>query len=261
MLVIFTCNRRRTTFFIALMFSGTALGTVFFSQPPWRPSDFAVRHWQKQLATVPDEKILSHLRRIGQLGDAATPVLVKALASPRSHVVEASYQVLNESLDAWQLLRSRDSSPMVFQLTDELYKQSSNFGPTAKPLVNDMALRALLWPMDAARINRTELITKCEYLMVASVDNLSKPSEQPTNNSTATLPSSEIVNMSPSATSVRPAEASRKPDFLITPKTSLANGLGPPWQTLERPVSLVGLPAATPFPGSQSLPNADKSGR
>jgi len=226
--VIFTRNRRCTIFFIALIFSSSAVSVAFFSRPPWRPSDFVVRHWQKQLATLPDKKILSQLRRIGQLGDAATPVLVKALASQRSQVVEASYQVLNESLDAWQLLRSRDSSPLVFQLTDELYRQFPNFGPSAKPLVRDMVLRALLWPMDETRINRTELVRKCEYLMVASV---------------------------------RQAESSTERDILVTPKASLANGLGPPWQKLERPASLVSLPTTSLTPESQFLPVADKPGR
>lgn len=128
----------------------------------------AAEHWRRQLDTVADDRAAILLEQVAALGEPGIPVLVEALGSPRESVARAGKQVLLERIERWQMLPGRQSSPRLAALAEALAAGVEQFGPTARADASELAGRILLWPLDAAVVDRARVIGCCEEVLRAT---------------------------------------------------------------------------------------------
>ena len=133
-----------------------------------QPCVLLARHWQRELAGLPDRQVPVHLQRVAQLGDAGTAVLVESLADPRPSVSRAAQMTIFEQMERWQLVPTRQSSQYVETLVATLARKVWQLSPRQRRVAADLATKVLLWPLDESAVNRDRLVTDCETVLKAA---------------------------------------------------------------------------------------------
>ncbi len=121
-----------------------------------------VAELERDTSQVPQAEVPNHLRQLAQLGDPGLQALVTALGSDRPEVSESAAQLLKSLLEEWRALPTDQSSVHVFRLAKLLAERAVAFGPTARRHAHQFASQILLWPIDRAVIDGTELVHHCE---------------------------------------------------------------------------------------------------
>ncbi len=145
--------------------------------PGLRPADMVARHLGEEVELVPDRFVAAHQLEIAKLDLAGTDVLVQALGNPRAIVAEGAGSALHAQLDQWARMPSRESSPRVAHLANQLAAKVSLWNDAARSTAADLATRILQWPVRSRVTNRVELIADCnKVLQSAPVPSASVPS-------------------------------------------------------------------------------------
>lgn len=127
---------------------------------------FLARHWQKRLATVPDNRAGTLVEGVARLGEPGIPVLVEALGSERESVAQAGRRVLWDEMRRWEGLRAREYSPKLAILVEALADRVPEFGPAARVEAAALASQVLrLWTLDDEVVDPTEVIACCERVL------------------------------------------------------------------------------------------------
>ena len=232
-------KRHRVAAFVTVFLLSTGLTLLIF----FRPGEMLAQRWQNQLSRVENDQVLTQMRRIAQLNDAGTRVLVESLASHRLSVVKAAKTVIAEQVERWRLLPAKQSTPRVAVLANHLSTWVRQFGPDERRAAGDLATQILLWPLDAKSVDRSELIARCETVLRATRNYRGGPnshtvmmeSEKPFAQGQADL---AIVGSSPSSTRIGDDE---------TPLTNLPGG--------GVPIDIVSVPQ---LPPQRSSPEPDE---
>lgn len=127
---------------------------------------FLAAHWRQQLETVPDDRALTLLNAVAELGEPGIPVLVEALGSERKSVAGSGKRVLLSQLAHWERLRAREYSPKLAVLAKALAERVEQFGPSARADAADLATGILeLWTLDETVVDPAEVIASCEKVL------------------------------------------------------------------------------------------------
>lgn len=133
--------------------------------PGLRPRDFLAAHWKSAIPTLPDSQVLPTLRQLADLGDDQIDYLVSQLGSDEERIARDAWQVLDERMTRWQLLKTKESSPKVAMLASSLARRVSTFRGESKRFASDLAAKALVWPTNRQEVDTTRLIADCDTIL------------------------------------------------------------------------------------------------
>ena len=185
-------------------------------------------HWQSKLDSVPDDQVPVLLGEVAALDEPGIPVLVASLASPREVVAREGRRVLHEELARWETLGPLGALPRLALLADALAEHVDQFGPAARAEAGRLATRILSWPLDAAVVDRAEVIASCEHVLrksqsaaIAGGSNRSRSWPDPVASETSPDPP-RLVARRPGVSS--PVRTDRSPPVRIAELSPLAGG-------------------------------------
>jgi hypothetical protein len=153
----------RRALLVTLALAGGLLATAV-SLRGYCPQVIA-EHYRRQLETVPEAEAGELLAQAARLEAAGIPVLVEAMGSRRKAVAAAGHQTLLDELSRWQLLRARDSSPLLAILAESLAERADRFPPAARRDAAYLATQILLWPLDGSKADRGRVLACCEKVV------------------------------------------------------------------------------------------------
>lgn len=120
-----------------------------------------------ELASESADKIELRVGKLRLLGDQGRKALVQALVHERMEVQVAARQTLLEEIDSWKILDDRESSERVAILASRLVEVLPETNSGSRRFMSNLATDLLLWPVDGAAIDSTQLIQDCEALLRA----------------------------------------------------------------------------------------------
>jgi len=133
--------------------------------PGLRPRDYLAARWRNSISTLPDTEVLPTLRKLAELGDDQIDFLVSQLGSDQERIVAPAWQVIDEQMTRWRMLKSEDSSRKVAKLASSLARHVPNFLVESKPLASDLAAKILAWPTDRKAVDMSRLIADCDLIL------------------------------------------------------------------------------------------------
>jgi hypothetical protein len=144
----------------------TAVIIVLFAGVRSQYPHFLARHWQKQLATIPDDRAEVLLEGACQLGEPGIPVLVEAMGQEREEVAESGKRAIWREISRWRTLRARDYSPKLAILAKALADRVGQFRPAARAEAVRLATQILKWwTLDDEVVDPAEVIASCETVL------------------------------------------------------------------------------------------------
>ena len=144
------------------------LSMAMWLVPAWHPTYQLARRWQADLSSLDDHQVRQQLEKIAQLGEPGIDMVVRSLGSRREVVAAQARDVLSDQFAQWQLQPTRQSTPRLVHLAEQLARQSSNLDQSGRRWSVDLATQMLVWPGEMPASARIELVEDCETILRAA---------------------------------------------------------------------------------------------
>ncbi len=185
-----TLNSRWTWTVIALLTGFLLLAATGFGVlTSGMTSQQLAEDLSRQIDAAPAEEAPALLAQLATTGDAAIPLLVRHLNSPKPATSLAARTELSQMLNRWRMLKASSASPKAALLAKELARQCQDFSPAGQRISADFASRLLAWPVDRSAIDGAQLIAHCGEVLRAGDGILER--RRPAAATTATLPQND----------------------------------------------------------------------
>ena len=126
----------------------------------------ALLELEADIAAWDTPQIVDHFRRLADLGDRGTMVVVTALNARTENVAQAAERVLNERIDTAALMKPQAAQRRLTRLAQALEAKAPLFDPPAQRRAADLATRLLLWPSsEQSGPEARQMIASCERLL------------------------------------------------------------------------------------------------
>jgi hypothetical protein len=147
---------------------------VFFATSGWRMEQSLAR-LQARLDTAEADQTLAIIEQIAAYGDDGVDALVAAMGHERHVVVEPARERVQAEFSQWQSLSAKEAGPKLLTLSESLARHVESFSPASRQTALDLANQTLLWPTDAATVDRGRLQEACNRVLLVAGASSTRP--------------------------------------------------------------------------------------
>lgn len=210
---------RRLAPVMSILLAVVGAAILINAWPKWQASRLAA-NWRDELETAEEARVPALVAQLNDLGDTGLERLVTALASPRLVVRQNAAATLGRLVDTWEVADVSARSQAAGRLTSLLAAHVETFPADARENAAAIVQQMLVWPTDAEFVDRTQLVSYCETVLLATDDSasvsderiaLARRDDRRTRGSTDDQDMAALVRLPGGGLEIEPSEAPRLP--------------------------------------------------